>query len=190
MDNPDSERNKTAVRKSFEIASRKKLDGLDLIRKQIQQIPSGLDKFDLSNLKFLYLEGNIISFLPEDFFPCLASLEWLDLRNNILCEIPRNIGEHKKLKTLLLGRNQLKFLPAELGLVKTLTGLNLSDNPLEEPPQTILMKGFLLFKCIYLKGLGFIQKGKRLVTVNQTNRALLRVEIIYQLVVKTLTMRV
>ena len=154
MDNADSERNKTAVRKSFEIASRKKLDTLDLIRKQIQRIPSGLDKFDLSNLKFLYLEGNIISFLPEDFFPSLASLEWLDLRNNTLCEIPRNIGEHKKLKTLLLGRNQLKFLPAELGLVKTLTGLNLSDNPLKEPPQTVLMKGIFAVQVYLLEKLG------------------------------------
>ena len=154
MDNPESEKDKTAVRKSFEIASRKKLDSLDLIRKQIQQIPSGLDKFDLSNLKFLYLEGNIISFLPEDFFPCLASLEWLDLRNNILCEIPRNIGEHKKLKTLLLGRNKLKFVPAELGLVKTLNGLNLSDNPLEEPPQTVLMKGISAVQVYLLAKLG------------------------------------
>ena len=154
MDNPDSEKNTAAVRQSFEIASRKKLDTLDLIRKQIQQIPSGLDKFDLSNLKFLYLEGNIISLLPEDFFPCLASLEWLDLRNNILWEIPRNIGEHKKLKTLLLGRNQLKFLPAELGLVKTLTGLNLSDNPLKEPPQTILMNGISAVQVYLLEKLG------------------------------------
>lgn len=154
MDNPDSKKDKTTIRKSFEIASRKKLDTLDLVRKQIQQIPSGLDKFDLSNLKFLYLEGNMISFLLEDFFPCLASLEWLDLRNNKLCEIPRNIGEHKKLKTVLLGRNQLKFLPAELGFVKTLTGLNLSDNPLEEPPQTVLMKGISAVQVYLLAKLG------------------------------------
>ena len=154
MTDPDSQKDNNAIRKSFEITARKGSDILDLNRKKIQQIPSGLDKLDLSYLKYLYLEGNRISSLPKDFFVCLLSLEWLDLRNNKLCEIPRNVGEHKNLKTLLLGSNQLTFIPAEIGFVKTLTGLNLSDNPLEEPPQTVIIKGISAIKQHLLAKLG------------------------------------
>ena len=143
-----------AVRKSFEITAKKGLDVLDLNRKEIQQIPSGLDKLDLSSLKYLYLEGNVISLLPEDFFTCLSSLEWFDLRNNKLCEVPRTIGEHKNLKTLLLGRNQLTSLPVEIGFLKTLTGLNLSDNPLDDPPQTVITSGVYAIKSYLLAKLG------------------------------------
>lgn len=142
------------TRKAFETAAKKTLDVLDLNRKSIEQIPSGLHQLKLSSLKYLYLEGNRISSLPEDFFVCVASLEWVDLRNNRLCEIPKNIGEHKNLKTLLLGRNQLTFLPAEIGLLKTLTGLNLSDNLLEEPPQSVIAEGVYAIKAYLLIKLG------------------------------------
>jgi len=142
------------TRKAFETAAKKTLDVLDLNRKNIEQIPSGLYQLKLSSLKYLYLEGNRISSLPEDFFVCLASLEWLDLRNNRLCEIPKNIGEHKTLKTLLLGRNQLTVLPAEIGFLKTLTGLNLCDNLLEEPPQCVIAEGVYAIKAYLLIKLG------------------------------------
>lgn len=143
------------IRKAFETAAKETLDVLDLKRKNIDQIPSGLHHLKLSSLKCLYLEDNRISSLPEDFFVCLASLEWLDLRNNKLHEIPKNVGEHKSLKTLLLGRNQLTFLPAEIGGLKTLKGLNLSDNPLEEPPQSVVTQGVYAIKAYLLIKLGF-----------------------------------
>jgi len=142
------------TRKAFETAAKKTLDVLDLNRKNIEQIPSGLHRLELASLKYLYLEGNRISSLPEDFFVCLASLEWLDLRSNRLCEIPKNIGEHKNLKTLLLGRNQLTVLPAEIGFLKTLTGLNLCDNLLEEPPQSVVAEGVYAIKAYLLIKLG------------------------------------
>lgn len=153
----DLEKDCKTIRKGFEIAAKKGLpiDVLDLNRKEIQQIPSGLCQLDLSSLKYLYLEGNVVCSLPEDFFACLASLEWLDLRNNKLCKIPNNVGEHKKLKTLLLGKNQLTFLPAEMGFLKTLTGLNLSENPLEEPPHSVVSKGVYAIKAYLLVKLGF-----------------------------------
>lgn len=137
MDDPSSK----AIIKSFENTAKKGFDMLDLNRNGIQQIPQGLSGLDLSHLKYLYLEGNSISFLPGDFFTCLQGLEWLDLRKNKIQEISPNVGEHKNLKTLLLGENKLKFLPVELGFIRTLTGLNLSENPLKDPPQTVIDRG-------------------------------------------------
>lgn len=139
MDDPDKD--SKAILKSFESVAKKGFDVLDLNRNGIQQIPHGLDVLDLSHLKYLYLEGNTICLIPGDFFTCLHSLEWLDLRNNKVQEIPRNVGEHKNLKTLLLGRNKLTFLPTELGFIRTLTGLNLSNNPLEDSPQFVINRG-------------------------------------------------
>ena len=143
-----------AILKSFENIAKNGFDVLDLNRNEIQQIPQGLDVLDLSHLKYLYLEGNTICLLPGDFFTCLHSLEWLDLRNNKVQEIPRNVGEHKNLKTLLLGRNRLTFLPDKLGFIRTLTGLNLSNNPLKDPPQFVINRGVHAIKHYLLAKLG------------------------------------
>ena len=137
----DDSKHSKVILKSFENTARNAFDVLDLNRNGIKQIPQGLDVLDLSHLKYLYLEGNTISLIPGDLFTCLNSLEWLDLRNNKVQEIPRNVGEHKYLKTLLLGRNKLTFLPTELGFIRTLTGLNLSNNPLKDPPQFVINRG-------------------------------------------------
>lgn len=143
------------VKEIFKTASEESVGILDINRKKVEHIPSGLFKFDFSCLQYLYLEGNVISSLPEEFFICLRSLEWLDLRNNKLTEIPKNVGKHKNLKTLLLGINQLRVLPPEIGFVKTLTGLNLSQNPLEDPPQSVISKGIYAIKAYLLGKLGF-----------------------------------
>ena len=39
-------------------------------------------------LQCLYLEGNELTSLPENFFDCLPNLQWLDLRQNYLSSIP------------------------------------------------------------------------------------------------------
>ncbi|XP_068729916.1 uncharacterized protein [Montipora capricornis] len=142
----------TALEEIFKTASKKSVDVLDLKKKKLEYIPNGL--LLLSPLRYLYLEGNIILSLPEEFFHCLGNLEWLDLRNNKLSEIPGNVGKHKNLKTLLLGRNQLRFLPPEIGFVKTLTGLNLSENPLQDPPLAVITKGVYAIKAYLLGKLG------------------------------------
>ena len=156
MEDPDKD--SKAILKSFENTAKKGFDVLDLNRNGIQQIPQGLDVLDLSHLKYLYLEGNTICLIPGDFFTCLHSLEWLDLRNNKVHEIPRNVGEHKNLKILLLGRNKLTFLPTELGLIRTLKGLNLSDNPLEDPPQFVINRGVHAIKQYLLAKLSLNPK--------------------------------
>ncbi|KAL9983586.1 hypothetical protein ACROYT_G005781 [Oculina patagonica] len=112
---------------------------IDLSKKRLTQVPP--EVLNLQQLEFLYLEGNAISSLPEELFDCLPNLRWLDLRNNRITEIPPIIGKHRNLRNLLLEGNTIESLPLELGLLKSLSGLNLSNNPLEFPPSVIVEKG-------------------------------------------------
>lgn len=47
----------------------------------------------------------------------------------------------RSLRTLLLEGNRLTTLPPQLGRLRHLSGLNLSNNPLESPPKCIIEKG-------------------------------------------------
>ena len=49
-----------------------------------------------------------------------------------------------KLRTLLVGNNRITSLPAELGDLQTLCGLNLAGNPLFFPPEDVLEQGVQL----------------------------------------------
>ncbi|ELU01457.1 hypothetical protein CAPTEDRAFT_186851 [Capitella teleta] len=110
---------------------------IDLSFKEIRKIPDEL--LEMTQLEHLYLEGNKLSCLPDTFFHCLPNLKWLDLRRNCLVNLPSlYIGRHKNLRNLLLESNELRTLPLELGLVKTLNGLNIAHNPLEFPPVKIV----------------------------------------------------
>lgn len=142
-----SEAEKDAMKK---VISEGKISSLvDLSGKEIQAVPSEL--IELQNLKYLYLEGNGIVLLPDNFFTKLSSLLWLDLRHNKLQKLPESIGGHAKLTTLLLEGNMLKVLPAGIGQIKSLTGLNLAGNPLEDPPLTVINQGVRAIKLYLLR---------------------------------------
>lgn len=92
-------------------------------------------------LQVIYLQNNQITTLPDDFFPSLPSLMYLDLRNNLLTDIPQTIKYHHALTHLLLQNNKLTSLPNELGTVATLKVLQLNGNPLRFPPKEIISAG-------------------------------------------------
>lgn len=124
-------------------------NALDLSKKNLTQVPNLLSKLD--NLQYLYLEGNELSDLPENFFSLFQSLKWLDLRNNKLTSIPsQDLANHCNLRYLLLENNFLKTIPIEIAHIKTLTALNLSNNPIEFPPIEVIEKG-VKFTQEYLK---------------------------------------
>lgn len=112
---------------------------VDASRQGIVRVPVSV--LAVTALQALYLEGNRLTTLPDEFFEQLPFLEWLDLRNNLLISLPSSIGQHQNLKNLLLGDNRLRALPQSLGLVRTLTGLNVAGNPLEFPPQQVINQG-------------------------------------------------
>lgn len=106
---------------------------------ELEPLPTHLLQW-FSN-KYLYLEGNQISSVPESMFISLPNLLWLDFRNNHIASLPPEIGLHRSLKTLLLEGNPITELPPELGNVITLNGLNLRNCPISFPPQDIVNQG-------------------------------------------------
>lgn len=94
-----------------------KMSKIELIsdhsNQQLQEVPPKI--LEMCNLRMLYLEGNLIEQLPDDFFKKLPKLTWLDLRNNRLKAIPSSISYNECLENLLLANNQIERLPTELG---------------------------------------------------------------------------
>uniref|UniRef100_A0A672U627 Disease resistance R13L4/SHOC-2-like LRR domain-containing protein n=1 Tax=Strigops habroptila TaxID=2489341 RepID=A0A672U627_STRHB len=127
------------IRKAAEECLLSSSSTLDVSRKNIKHLTE--EMYRLPNIKYLHLEGNVISTLPEDLFQKLPHLVWLDLRYNKIKALPPGIGFHRQLKTLLLERNPIKELPAELGRLTSLTALNLRHCPLEFPPKEVIQKG-------------------------------------------------
>ncbi|XP_044070441.1 leucine-rich repeat-containing protein 27-like isoform X2 [Siniperca chuatsi] len=124
-----------------------------------------------STLKYLYLEGNQVSSIPDSIFISLPNLLWLDLRNNQIATLPAEIGLHRSLRTLLLEGNPISELPPELGNVITLKGLNLRNCPISFPPQDIVNQG-LQSILQYLRS----AMAKRPISVRKTPRELPVVE--------------
>ena len=51
----------------------------------------------------------------ENCFTALINLEWLDLRDNCIKELPPEIGYAQNLQCLLLDNNNITQLPNDLG---------------------------------------------------------------------------
>jgi len=92
----------------------------------------------LPNLTTLLLRNNKLSTIPSLHF--LQFLEVLDLKKNLLREVPASIASIPSLSSLDLSGNQLVTLPAELGQCRSLRTLNVSDNDLHALPVEL---GFL-----------------------------------------------
>lgn len=87
------------------------------------------------------MQNNKLKTLPDDFFPALPNLKWLDLRDNEITDIPKSIKDHRSLTHILLQNNKITTLPNELGTVMTLKVLQLSGNPLMYPPRDVIKAG-------------------------------------------------
>lgn len=62
----------------------------------------------------LYLENNNLRELPKELFVLLTHLQWLDIRNNQLTNLPTSIQLNSSLETILLQGNKIEKLPLEL----------------------------------------------------------------------------
>uniref|UniRef100_UPI00398EB7D5 leucine-rich repeat-containing protein 27-like n=1 Tax=Pristiophorus japonicus TaxID=55135 RepID=UPI00398EB7D5 len=122
---------------------------MDLSGRGLEELPEHI--LHMSGLESLYLEGNAISGLSEDFFHQLPNLSWLDLRNNKLSSLPLSIGEHRCLKTLLLEGNPIRKLPVELGNLTSLKALNLRKCPIEFPPDAVVHQGLIAIQAFLRK---------------------------------------
>ena len=112
---------------------------LDLRNRQISSL---FVEFSLLHrLEYLYLERNQLVELSAEVVRGWRAMRWLDLRNNLLTQLPPALGELRNLRTLLVAGNRLTELPVEIGNLNKLTGLNLSGNPLVDPPKNIVQQG-------------------------------------------------
>jgi len=88
------------------------------------------------NLKILNLSNNQIKKLPKEIKK-LENLEEIDLYNNRLQYLPKEIWKLKKLKILNLKNNQLQSLLDKIDELTNLEKLDLSYNRIKEIPKEI-----------------------------------------------------
>jgi Leucine-rich repeat (LRR) protein len=108
---------------------------IDARNKSWTVVNSYIFKFGM-NLIVLDISNNYISSLPKE----IGSLLFLrDLRAsfNLLSRLPTEIGKCRSLRRLILNGNRLEFLCEEVGQLHLLEELVLSENFLEEIPPTI-----------------------------------------------------
>ncbi|KAG0720959.1 Protein lap4 [Chionoecetes opilio] len=88
----------------------------------------------LANLQSLELRENLLKGLPESVSQ-LTKLERLDIGDNDIEELPPHIGDLPALQELWLDHNQISHLPPETGRLKNLLCLDVSENRLEDVPE-------------------------------------------------------
>ncbi|CAD7960046.1 unnamed protein product [Amoebophrya sp. A120] len=106
-----------------------------------------------ANLSVLNLKGNQLVFLPQDFAFYTSKLEYLDLSENKLVQLPESLflGKCKLvLQVLLLDHNNLQTLPESIENAKQLRKLFLSFNNLTSLPSG-------LGGCVQLEKLRLVQ---------------------------------
>lgn len=120
---------------SLEIFDLTNLNCLDLSSTQLQEIPTEITR--LVNLETLILNSNNFSVMPDVIYS-LTGLKYLDLAYNTLNEISPKIGELTTLRELKLGNNELlKQVPSQVGSLINLTSVDLSYNRLQYIPAEI-----------------------------------------------------
>lgn len=105
-------------------------------RKTLQLI---LNPFNLEP-DFFTCRDEGLDYLPEEIC-LLVNMESLDVGRlkgyGKIKQLPKNIGNLKKLKYLLLAENQINQLPDSIENCKEIEWLSLDDNPLKEFPKVI-----------------------------------------------------
>ncbi len=99
-----------------------------------ETIPRNKDK--LIRLTVLQLFDEQLTNLPKEIGN-LSNLRDLRLKRNALVELPKEIGSLKNLEYLSLGSNNLRELPKELGNLKKLRGLWIGRNKFSEVPKIV-----------------------------------------------------
>jgi len=119
-------------------------DGLPRYEDELADLDlSGYRLIDLSGDICCFLEltnlnvyNNLLTTLPKEIGN-LHNLTFLNLSDNHLTGLPKEIGNLQSLTSLLLWTNQLTSLPNEIGRLTNLTSLSLSNNCLTELPEEI-----------------------------------------------------
>ena len=116
----------------------KHLEQLYLRHNKLQYLPL-LSK--CHNLKELHLGNNQIRELTAEHLKHLESLSVLDIRDNKVAEIPKEINLLTGLQRLDLTNNDLTGLPYVMGTMTALKAVVLDGNPMKSIRRDIIMRG-------------------------------------------------
>ena len=94
------------------------------------------NKGALLSLKELNLPDNALEYIPREI-KNLSKLEVFGLWDNSLKTLPKEIGKLINLKELILSRNKIKTLPNEVTNLPNLYSLKLDENSLSNIPEEI-----------------------------------------------------
>jgi hypothetical protein len=109
------------------------LESLNISHNKLSTLPAAvLNMKFLITLNFSY--NNISSVYKDN---SLRKLEYLNLSNNEIREIPKSFGLMKKLKVLDLSDNKIQIIPAEITNLNKLEELKLENNQLTCMPKQI-----------------------------------------------------
>jgi len=129
-----------------EIIEMRYIESLNLSHNNLLQLPMSV--LNLKLLITLNLSYNSISSIYKD--NTLRKLEYFNLSNNAITEIPKSFGLMKKLKNLDLSDNRIEEIPAEIMNLTKLEELKLENNQLTMLPKQINRLSKL--KILKLKG--------------------------------------
>ena len=91
------------------------------------------ERMEIKELKVLNLSNNNLTSLPKEIGN-LKQLLQLFLYDNKLTSLPKEIGDLNQLEVLNVRNNQLTSVPKEIGDLKQLKELDLGDNQLTSVP--------------------------------------------------------
>lgn len=83
--------------------------------------------FEFKNLQYLDIRENKLEQLPDDIGK-LTKLEYLDARINNLTSLPESIMQLKQLSKLYLGQNQYNTVPVSIAHLNQLKLVDFTDN--------------------------------------------------------------
>ncbi len=112
----------------------KQLQVLSFRNNQIETLPSQL--CNCANLQRLYVQGNLLTTLPNVFGKLKLLIE-LDLSRNQFTDFPEVLSTVTQLTTLKISHNRLTTLPKSLLRMKSMILLDLESNRFDHPPSVL-----------------------------------------------------
>ena len=110
----------------------KQLEVLNLSGNSLTQFPYQL--LSMGSLKEIYLGANKIRILPKNYDKLVNNLELLYLGGNLIQNVPEELSQLTRLKSLNLSDNRISNLPSSLAQLKRLRSLALHNNSLTTLP--------------------------------------------------------
>ena len=107
--------------------------GINLLREKLNL---NMSIVQLENLQNLNLSDNKLTDVPKEIGN-LHNLQILYLYNNKLMHVPKEIGNLQNLQLLHLSNNQLTNVPKEIGNLQNLKYIYLHNNQLTDVPEEI-----------------------------------------------------